>query len=212
MVAPNEPSVLRNPNVRRYLVMSAASTLASLIQIVALGKFVYDMTGHELDLGLIGLAEFLPSAVLVLVTGTIADRFDKRRVAAIGQVGEAVAIAGIAWYTTTEPTALWPIILLVIIFGIARAFVAPATRSMPPALAGEEMLIRVVPFTSLVWQATSIIGPIAAGFLYLITPTVPFVVAAAVAVVAAMMSLRIRYHREPANQWLRSLMFEMYST
>ena len=177
--------------------MSACSTLSSVIQIVALGKYVFDTTHHTLDLGLIGLAEFLPSAVLVLVTGAVADRFDKRRVAAIGQIGDGIAILGIAWYTTTHRTALWPIIIMVAIYGTSRAFIAPATRSMPPALAGEDMLIRVVPLTSLAWQATTIVGPVAAGFLYLINPTVPFLVAAAITVLAALMVLRVRYVQEP---------------
>ncbi|MDQ1446052.1 MAG: hypothetical protein QOI20_2516, partial [Acidimicrobiaceae bacterium] len=66
------------------------SSSAALAQEVVLGKLVYDLTGRELDLGLLGLAEFAPAALLVLVTGAVADRFDRRRVAALGALGEAV--------------------------------------------------------------------------------------------------------------------------
>ena len=175
----------------------SASSLNSMILVVALGKFVYDMTGRELDLGFLGLAEFLPSAMLVLVTGSIADRFDTRRIAAFAIGAEAVFAGAIAIYASSGPTALWPIILLVTGFGTARAFAAPATRSMPPLLAGEEMTERIVPLTSLAWQATIIVGPVIAGFTYLIKPWVPFVIAAAVATMAALMCLRLRFHSEP---------------
>ena len=61
------------------------------MQAVALGKFVFDTTGRELDLGLVGLAEFAPAALLVLVTGHVADRFDRRTVVRLALVGEACA-------------------------------------------------------------------------------------------------------------------------
>ena len=102
------------------------------------------MTGSELALGLLGLAEFAPSALLVFVTGPVADRFDRRRVAAIGIVIEAVFVLALAGYAGSDPTSTLPIFLLVIAYGTARAFAFPASSRpprrhracRPPALAG----------------------------------------------------------------------------
>ena len=92
------------------------STATALISTV-LGKLVFDMTGSELALGMLGLAEFAPAALLVFVTGTVADRVDRRRLASIALTAEAATVAAIAMYTSTNPTSTLPIFLLVIGFG-----------------------------------------------------------------------------------------------
>ena len=108
----------------------AASSAWALLDTV-LGKLVFDMTGSELALGLIGLAEFAPAALLVFVTGTVADRVDRRRLAAVSMCLEALTLVAITAYAATDPTSTLPIFLLVIAFGTARAFATPATRSLP---------------------------------------------------------------------------------
>ena len=85
----------RDWSVVALLVGLACSSAATLLQDTALGIQVFDISHRELDLDLLGLAEFAPVALLVLVTGPIADRFDRRRIAAIGLVGQLVATAGI---------------------------------------------------------------------------------------------------------------------
>ena len=64
---------------------------AAIASATALGKLVYDLTASKLDLGLLGLAEFAPAAFLVLVTGAVADRFDRRRIVTVAAMGEAAA-------------------------------------------------------------------------------------------------------------------------
>src|SRR5690349_10681379 len=86
--------------VRLYLTSSFLSTSGWVMQAVAVGKLVYDITHRELDLGLVGLAEFLPAALLVLVTGSVADRYDRRRVAAIAMLCEAAATSSLAVYAS----------------------------------------------------------------------------------------------------------------
>src|SRR6476661_8946657 len=104
--------------------MEFCAAAASMAGITALGKQVYDITGRELDLGLLGLAEFAPGALLVLVTGAVADRYDRRRVVFVSAIAEAIVTLGIAAYAGSAPTAVAPIFLLVIALGVARAFVA----------------------------------------------------------------------------------------
>jgi MFS family permease len=152
---------------------------------VALGKQVFDLTGRELDLGLLGLAEFLPSALLVFVTGTVADRLDRRRVAVCAMTVEVLFVLALAWYASTDPTSSVPIFLMVIGYGTARAFAFPATRALPADSVPATRLPWLVARQSMSWQAASIIGPVLGGFLYVADVSLPFVAAAALIVVAA---------------------------
>ena len=120
--APSAREVLRARSVKALLALVALSTAGSVIQAVALGKFVFDTTDRELDLGFVGLAEFAPAAILVLVTGHVADRFDRRTVVRIALSGEVLCSAALAWYVSTEPTAVGPIFALSAAYGVARAF------------------------------------------------------------------------------------------
>jgi MFS family permease len=193
--------VLRDRSVVAYLLVVLCSTMASVAQATALGVLVYDLTGRELDLGLLGLAEFLPAALLVVVTGHVADRFDRRRVVALGLAGELVCSAGLAWYASTAPSSVLPIFGLVVAFGVARAFVAPAVRALPPDVVGALKLPRLIAVNSATWQAAIIVAPVLAGLLYTGSPSWPFVAAAAlVGVGAAAIGFVRTEHATPRDQ------------
>lgn len=176
---PSALEVLRTRGVTPMLLASVFSVMAAMIQITALGKQLYDLSGRDLDLGLLGLAEFAPALLLMTVSGTVADRFDRRRVIAVGLAAEAVASAALAWYAGTGNDRVWPIFALVIGFGLGRAFVGPSLRAMPADLAPDGGLPRVVAFNVACWQSAMIVGPILAGFLYVVSPSWPFIVATA---------------------------------
>ena len=167
--------LLRSRSVSPFLLASTASTIATMIQITALGKQLYDMTGRDLDLGLLGLAEFAPAFLLMTVTGSVADRFDRRHIASIGLLVEVITTGLLAWYVATKPTATLPIFIIVIVFGVARAFVSPATRSMPADIAPDGGLPRLTAFHVGTWQASAILGPVLAGFLFVVSPSWPFI-------------------------------------
>ena len=188
------------------LLASFASSSATVLQVVALGKLVYDMTGRQLDLGLLGLAEFLPTAALVLVTGSVADRFDRRKIGAAALIIEALCAVGLAAYANTSPTAIWPIFAIVLIFGSARGFAAPALRALAPSVAPPGTLSRMVAFSSISWQAASIVGPVIAGFLYAVRPMASFVAAAVFLVAGAtgMAFVRISASSRSATQAARA--------
>jgi MFS family permease len=167
------------------------SSAASMAQTTILGKQVYDLTHHPLDLGLLGLAEFAPAALLVLVTGSVADRFDRRRVTAMAMLGEAVVAVGLALYAASEPTSVGPIFLLTIAFGIARAFVAPSLRSLPADMVSADRLSWLVPRFSAAWQAAVVIGPVMGGFLYTVTVWAPYAACAVLLGLGALMILGV---------------------
>ena len=103
--------------------MSGAVTLA-----IALGIYVYEITGRELDIGLVGLAEFLPTFLLVLWAGALADRVDRRKLACAGYLAEAIIALLIMVYVAKGGTAIWPIIALTVAFG--NLFVAKIASSL----------------------------------------------------------------------------------
>jgi MFS family permease len=169
----------------------AASSAWALLDTV-LGKLVFDMTGSELALGLIGLAEFAPAALLVFVTGTVADRVDRRRLAAVSMGLEALALVAITAYAASDPTSTLPIFILVMAFGTARAFATPATRSLPADSVSATRLPWLTARQSATWQAALIFGPVLGGFLYVVDPWVPFAVASGLVVIAAVTVLRVK--------------------
>src|SRR5215217_1378569 len=162
------------PSVVALLVSVFCGSAAALAGVTALGKQMYDLTGRELDLGFLGLAEFAPAALLVLVTGSIADRHDRRGITAVAALAEAGAALGLSWYATQGGDAVAPIFLLVIAFGTARAFVAPASRALPADLMPPEELPWLVARFSATWQAALIAGPVLGGTLYAVDPSLPY--------------------------------------
>ncbi len=197
--SPSAREILRDRSIVALLVSTVAGSTAALVQVTALGKQLYDITGRDLDLGLLGLAEFLPAMLLVAVTGTVADRFDRRRIATIGLVGEALASGGLAWHAGIGSTAVWPIYALVVGFGAARAFVTPAMRSMPPDLAPVGGLPRLIAFGSAGWQTALIVGPVLAGFLFVLSPAAPFIACMALTLTGAVVVQFARPHRDHAT-------------
>ena len=87
-------SVFRHRSFRQYWIARLTSVFAYQMQTVAVGWQMYELTGSALDLGLVGLAQFLPSVALLLVVGHVADRYDRRRVLSWCQRTEAAAATG----------------------------------------------------------------------------------------------------------------------
>jgi len=180
------------PGVLFVLAASAAHSLGAMAMAVALGKVLFDLTGRPLDLGWLGLAEFLPTALLAPVVGSAADRFDRRRVVAVGFTLEAAVYVALAAYVGSAGSSapVWPIFALAVGFGTARAMVAPAIRALPADLAGDQ-LARVVPLNSAAWQLSMIAGPVLGGLLLVVGRPLPFLVAAAGLVVGIALVTRV---------------------
>ena len=185
-------SPLGDRSVRLLLATNFLFTVGVFVQATALGKLVYDISGRKLDLGLLGLAEFAPAVALVLVTGHVADRFDRRKIGALSFVGDVVCAIGFALYAHSKPTAVGPIFALAVLFGAMRAFGAPAVRALPANVAPTGTLPKVTAFNSTMWQSALIIGPVAAGFLYAGSTMLPFAVAAVLIALAVVTILLVR--------------------
>ncbi len=141
--------------------------------------------GPLLALGLVGLAEFVPTAVASPFTGTLADRFDRRRVVLIGLVMEASAAIMFGIYAATDPTKVWPLYVIVFWFGVTQAVVSPALRALPVDMSPPHQLQRVIALNTAARQGAGIAGPVLAGFAYGLSATLPYVVAAVMLIAAA---------------------------
>ena len=132
---PTSRALVRFAPVRNLLGSSTFISAGVMLQATILGKQVYDITGRELDIGLLGLAELLPAALLVLVTGTVADRYNRKLIGALAIGAEALCSLALMLYALSDPTAVWPLFVIAVLFGVARAFAAPSIRSIPPMVA-----------------------------------------------------------------------------
>ena len=173
--------------IKALLATSFLTSFATVGQITILGKQVFDMTGRELDLGLLGLAEFVPLAVAAPFTGALADRFDRRRVFAFGVVGEVVTSLGLLWYVSTGPTTVTPIFGLVVVYGFARALAGPSVRALAIDITPPGLIEQVIALRSLAFQAGAILGPVTAGFLFVTNIALPYLVSALLYSVAALL-------------------------
>jgi MFS family permease len=168
------------------------SSAGALALVTALGKQVFDMTGREIDLGLLGLAEFAPAALLVLLTGALADRHDRRRLGAIGALVEAVGALLLIVYLNSNPTAVGPIFGVAVLYGAGRAFAAPAVRALPADVVSPARLPWLVARWSAVFQLAFIVGPVLGGTLYVVGPLAPYLAAMALFLSSSVLILLVR--------------------
>ena len=177
------------------LVYGACLYTGLMLQAAVLGKQVYDITGRQIDIGWIGLVEFLPAAVLVLVTGVVADRFYRRNIVLVAVAGELASAVALMFYARTNPTAVAPIFMITLLYGIARAFVAPAARSIWPSIAPPGGLPAVVALSSATWTGAAIAGPAMSGLLYSIDPWVAYLAASLLIATGMVAILRVNVPR-----------------
>ena len=160
---------------------------------------IYTMTGSALDLGFVGLAQFLPSFLLMLPAGHVADRFDRRRVLQACTALEACAAAGLAigsWQGwITEPL----VFALIFVVGVARAFQTPAMSALLPALVPRELFPRAIASNSAATQSAVIAGPALGGFIYVAGPAAVYGTSVALFLVTGLMVHLIRLARRPAR-------------
>ncbi|MCP3989635.1 MAG: MFS transporter [Actinomycetia bacterium] len=180
--------------VRNLLISRACSSSGAVTLAIAMGVFVFDITGREVDIGFVGLAEFLPTFLLVLWAGSLADRVDRRKMAAVAYGAEAVIAFVIAWYSTTDPTAVWPLLTLTAAYGAARGFANPPSRALPANVVSRRDLPRLIPALSTVWQLATVFAPLIVGVLYGVSPAWTFVAIGILDAIAAITIVRVDLH------------------
>jgi MFS family permease len=158
--------VFTYPSYRLYQTARFCIVLATEMQSVAVGWQVYEITHKPLDLGLVGLAQFLPGILLFLVSGYTADRFDRRRILTVGYAGFALCSALLFVmnrHSVHSVHAIWAVIALV---GVVRSFTGPASRAMMPLLVPEPDFQSAFAWGATIFQGATVLGPAAGGLVY----------------------------------------------
>ncbi|HTJ59379.1 MAG TPA: MFS transporter [Devosiaceae bacterium] len=161
------------------------------IMAVSLGWQIYDATHQPILLGLVGLSLFLPGLILVLLTGLVADRFNRRLIMTCCLGVEFLGAVFLLFYAHEQVKEVRPIFALLVILGTARAFLAPASSSLAPNLVPTAALSNAITLNASAWQFAGILGPVAGGLLYGLGPSVAFGVAAVLSLIAAVSALMI---------------------
>ena len=175
--------------VARFLIVAAVE-----MQAVAVGWQVYEITKQPLDLGLVGLAQFLPGILLFPVSGHASDHFERHHVLSACYGGFAVCFAGLLVLAQRGVQSVTAIYMVLVVVGVVRSFNATASRSILPQLVPEEHFPNAVAWNATIFQASTILGPSFGGILYAIShgPSVVYVVAMLTAIGATVSSFRIR--------------------
>jgi MFS family permease len=159
-------AVLKNRDFSLYLCSRFFASIATQMVIMAVGWQVYHLTGRVLDLGLIGLSQFLPFLCLVLFSGHAADQFDRRTIIMLGHCAYAVCtllLLGFAW---TNIRSTLPIFAVLAVLGITRAFQMPAAQSFVPTIVPIATLRNALAINSSANQVAAIVGPSIGGIVY----------------------------------------------
>jgi MFS family permease len=141
---PAPESLLKHPSFVLFWSARVSANFAFQMVGVAMGWQMYALTGSALDLGLVGLAQFLPATVLVLIVGQLADRYDRRRIAQVSQLVEGLAAAALAYGAFTGTTTKELILAAAFLLGAGRAGESPTMQTILPGVVPTALFPRAV--------------------------------------------------------------------
>ncbi len=200
-------AAVRHPLFARYIVALFTLTLGVQIQGTVVGWQVYDLTRDPFALGMIGLAEALPAISMALYAGHVADRHDRRRVA-LAAISVLVACSISLWVLASArplgaelptPARLTAIYAVIVVSGVARAFLQPARQALSAELVPRALFANAITWRSGSWQLAAVLGPALGGLLYAAGGTrLAYGVDAALMLFATMVMVTIS-HRSPAR-------------
>ena len=192
-------SPLRHRDFALYVGATVATAFAIEMSFVAVGWQVYSIHRDPLDLGIVGLAMFLPLPLLALPAGHLADRFPRRTVLALAIALDALVAIGLLVVTRAGAGETWPFFALAFGTGVATALGAPAGRALTPSLVPREILVRAFAQRSIAFQLSVIGGPALGGLLFAVQPELVYAVSAAFSLVALLAVLAMRSGRDGAG-------------
>jgi len=167
------------------------STAGNQMVLVALGWQMYDLTSSAWDLGLVGLAQFIPTLLFTIPAGQLADRADRRLVLTLAIVVQLFAAALLAWGSAANFIGREIIFIASVGLGIARAIQAPAQQAIVPALVGTAELPRAMAISTAVMKIAVVAGPAIGGFVYVAGPAIAYGICAALFLISMACALAI---------------------
>src|SRR4029077_5495589 len=198
MTTAQPDSVLRHRPFVLFWFARVSTTMAYQMLVVAIGWQLYELTGNPLDLGLVGLVQFIPAILLVLVIGQVTDRHDRRAILSICQVVEAVTAGALLVAAASGVISRELILGSAFVLGGARAVELTAMPTIVPSLGPLPLVPRAVAGSATANQSATIIGPALGGFIYAASPLAVYGTCCALFVVAGLLVLRGRIERAAA--------------
>src|SRR4026209_2236097 len=197
-------SAFRHRHFSLFWVSLVAEALALQMAVVAIGWQVYSISGSALDLGLIGLAEFLPLLLLALPAGHLADRLPRRNLLTVMAASNALVLGGLLAVTVADTGHVWPFFALAFVQGIGSSIRAPAGRALTPSLVPQGILVSgpppPLPQRSIAFQGSAVVGPAIGGILFAIQPELVYVVAIGLSLVGLACILAMRSGRAAVTE------------
>jgi MFS family permease len=193
------PTVYRERDFYAFVSARFLATVAMQVQSVAIGWQIYAITHSTLALGLVGLCQFAPMFLLTLPAGDISDRLDQRRILSMTQALQAVCGGLFLLLSLNHPASVWPYYAILVLFGAARGFYAPAAQSLLPFLVPPEKLPRSIALSSSVFTTAVIAGPALGGYLYALGPVATYSVCVAGFLGASTLIASLGGRRKPAH-------------
>ena len=184
-------SAFRHSSFARYFGARFLTAMGTQVTSVAVGWQIYDETGNAALLGWIGLVQFLPAVLLVLFTGLAPDRFGRRLIMGLSILMEMSCAVMIFYLALTKQFDPVLVLIVLTIFGVARAFLTPASSSLVVNVVPKEDFPNAIGWISSAWQLASIFGPVAGGLLYGISGPTAYMSAAVIFLIAAILIFSI---------------------
>lgn len=181
-----------------FLGVRLTGTSAVMIMSAGVGWQIYELTGSALSLGLVGLAQFLPMALVSWAAGDAADRYDRRLILGLSYAADclvAMALIGLTLFGANE----WAFYAVLVLFGISRAFGGPAGQALLPRIVPESMLPRAIAWSSTTFQMAVIGGPALGGLLLTLGADIAYGVCAVLFAAALIGTQFLRMRDSPPN-------------
>ena len=194
-------SPLAIADYRRFWIGRCAAVFATSGMVVVLGYQLYDLArgsygmsirAAALQLGLFGLAQFLPQILFAPVAGVLADRFDRRNIVVMVTLADVLVALALALGTLFSLRTLPLLFAMGALHGTVRTFISPAQSAIAPNIVPAPLMPRAVAISAMSWQIGSVAGPALAGVLFALHPALPYAVAASLLLIAAISSSGIR--------------------
>lgn len=202
--APTHPLAIRDFRYywgARFLAVMATMAMVVIIawQVYDIARSDYGMSRNEaaFQLGLLGLIQFIPLALLTPVAGWVADRVERRRVAQLANMIDLLVALALGFLTAKDALTLPILFSLAAAHGIARVFVGPAMSAIAPNIVPSELLPRAIAMSSIAWQSASVIGPAIGGWIYGFQPTLPYWLSAAGLLLSTLLIGRVKPVQPP---------------
>ena len=174
LIPAGSSALLKHPSFLLFVISRSFSRFSGQIAAVAVGWQIYDLTGSAFDLGMVGLVQFLPTALLVFAAGHAVDRYERKRVVQICLIVEALTALFLAWGAYAGSLTVPEIFVAMAVIGTTIAFESPATAALLPLVAPQGSLQRATAISSGVGQVATITGPAIGGLAYAVTPALPY--------------------------------------